>query len=83
MTHEELKILTIQFLGDMLRIENEREKVCECGEVILDPEKSLTTLLSIMSITSGCVRSIIESDGPGARLHAPIAESDEPPVRLH
>lgn len=83
MTHEELKILTIQFLADMLRIENEGERVCECGEVILDPEKSLTALLSILSITSGCVRTIIELDGPGARLHAPVTESDEPPVRFH
>lgn len=83
MTHEELKDRTVRFLGEMLRIESAEEKVCECGEIILNPEKSMEALDLIMHTVMSCTLSILESDGPGARLHAPAAESDKPPVRFH
>lgn len=71
-------------LAALLVEANAREPVCECGEIILDAEKSIEVIAEAVAVTINFLADLTAaSSDPGARLHAPRSASNKSAHDLH
>lgn len=84
MKQEELEEKVMALLCEVLIAENAGERVCECGQIILDRNKSAAAIESVMTIVADYLISFaIVADDPGARLHVPDPTNKKTSMQLH
>lgn len=71
-------------LAALLVEANAREPVCECGEIILDAEKSIEVIAEAVAVTINFLGRLTEAAlDPTARIHAPQIASSKSASNLH
>jgi len=84
MTSEELERRVMAMLHEILVETNSGEKVCTCGEIILDRDKSYEVLEQVMSFLACYITAFATlADDPGARIHAPNMPQLPPRNQFH
>lgn len=84
MTQEELEKRVMAMLNEILLERNFGEKVCICGEVILDRDRSSEALEQVMSFLACYILAFATlADDPSVRIHAPNIAQLPPRNQLH
>ena len=84
MTDEELVKKVMDLLNEAVLARNAGEKVCECGEIILDREKSAAAIEDVLTVVADyMIQFAIASDDPEARLHVTSVLFGKPAPNLH